>query len=137
MEKVRNKLAHRLWSWLQKHILKITAFEGKGLVYLLLDPEKAEVLNDLYISVFNGKCSSQAAQDRKGKWEYEDPKYNAEDNQVQDHLKSLNILKCMGPDEIDLWVLRELAGKLQSYYQSFLKTCGTQVKFPTPGKRKI
>lgn len=48
----------------------------------MLDPEKAEVLNDHYMSAFNGKCSSQAAQVRKGKWEYEGPKHNVGENQV-------------------------------------------------------
>lgn len=39
------------------------------------------------------QCSSQAVQVRKGKWEYEDPKYNVGENQIQDHLQSLNVHK--------------------------------------------
>lgn len=30
VEKIRNKLARRLWSWVQKYSLKIIIFEGKG-----------------------------------------------------------------------------------------------------------
>ncbi|KGM00287.1 RNA-directed DNA polymerase from mobile element jockey, partial [Charadrius vociferus] len=41
-------------------------------------------------------------------WESEEPPTVGED-QVRDHLRNLKVHKSMGPDEIHLWVLRELA----------------------------
>jgi len=78
------------------------------------DMEKAEVLKDFFVSVFNSKCSSHTAQVAEGKgwdWENEEPPSVGEDK-VQDCLRNLKVHKSMGPDEMRphlmRWALREL-----------------------------
>lgn len=76
-----------------------------------LDMKKAEVLNDFCASAINGKFSSQASQVGKGQcwdWESEDPEPAVREDQAQAHLRNLNVLKSMRPDEIHPRVLREL-----------------------------
>ena len=73
-----------------------------------LDLEKAEVLNDFFASVFTGKCSdhtTQVLEGRRGDCENEDLRPTVGEDLVQDHLKSLNVHKSMGPDEIHPRVL--------------------------------
>ena len=60
------------------------------------DLEKAEVLNNIFASVFTGKCSSHTAKVTDGKGrdrENEEPPTVGED-QVQDHLSNL---RCTSP----------------------------------------
>jgi len=68
-----------------------------------------EVLNNCFS--FTGKCSNHTAQvaDGKGRgWENEEP-HNVGKDQVPAYLRNLKLHKSMGPDEVHLWVPRELA----------------------------
>jgi len=76
--------------------------------------EKAEVLTDLFASVFTDKCSSHAAQAAEGKgrdWENEEPPTVGEDR-IQDHLRNLKVYKSMVPDEVHPQVLKEMADEV-------------------------
>lgn len=69
-----------------------------------LRPGGGEVLNDFFALVFSGKCSTHTTQVAEGKNE-ELP--TVKENQVQDHLRKLKVHKSIGPDEMQLHILRE------------------------------
>uniref|UniRef100_A0A8B9F687 Reverse transcriptase domain-containing protein n=1 Tax=Amazona collaria TaxID=241587 RepID=A0A8B9F687_9PSIT len=80
-----------------------------------LDLEKAEVLNDFFVSDFRGKCSdhtTQVLEGRRRDTENEDPGPTVGEDLVQDHLRNLNVHKSMGPYEIHPQVLEEQANEV-------------------------
>jgi len=76
-----------------------------------VDKEKAEVLNNIYASVFTGNLSSHTSQVdglQVGDWGSKVPP-TVRENQLIGHLRNLNVHKSMGHDEMHSRVLRELA----------------------------
>ena len=76
-------------------------------------------------------CMAQAAESKGKNWEKEDLSAVGEDH-ICDHLKNLQVHKCMGPDELRARVLWQI--KLTGYYPSYLKGHGSWIKFPLIGK---
>ena len=79
-------------------------------------------------------CMAQGAESKGKNCEKEDLRAVSED-QIGDHLKKLQVHKCMGPHEICSRVLHQMS--LHSHYPSYLQGDGSFVKFSLIGKWEI
>lgn len=87
-------------------------------------------------SIFSSKFSTHTAQLTEFKDRNQDNNVppTREKHKVQDHLRNLKEYKSVGPNDVHPSILRKLTdedAKTMSY-PSYLKSCGSLVKFPLP-----
>lgn len=74
------------------------------------DTEKAELLNNIFVSVFTNKCFSHTTWDTEDKVrDWENELLVVGEDQIWDHLRNLEVQKSMGLMKCTHQILRELA----------------------------